>query len=359
MSGDVMMGRGVDQILPNSVNPVLYESYVKDARHYVKLAEALNGRIARPVPYNYPWGYALLSMKEADVRIINLETSITSSTSYEAKGINYRMHPKNIPCLIVAQIDCCALANNHIMDWGRDGLIETLETLDKVGIRYSGVGRNAHEAATPAIIEVPKKGRVVVFSFGTTSSGISSAWKAKKKRPGVNMLDNLSSAEVDRIRRQVSSIKKPGDIVMASIHWGSNWGYDIPLAHQKFAHQLIDNAFVDVIHGHSSHHVLGIEVYKQKPIIYGCGDLLNDYEGIEGYESFKPRLGFLYFLTVDITSGDLTALRLEPTEVKRFQITRPNKRNVRWLQKLMNSEGEQFGTRVVASEEGTLELVWG
>ena len=75
--------------------------------------------------------------------------------------------------------------------------------------------------------------------------------------------------------------------MVASVHWGSNWGYDIPREQTVFAHRLIDEAGVDIIHGHSSHHVRAIEVYKDRLILYGCGDFLNDYEGISGYEEFR------------------------------------------------------------------------
>jgi Putative enzyme of poly-gamma-glutamate biosynthesis (capsule formation) len=82
-------------------------------------------------------------------------------------------------------------------------------------------------------------------------------------------------------------VKQQGDIVVASIHWGGNWDYKVPREQREFAHKLIDEAGVDVIHGHSSHHIKGIEVYRGKLIMYGCSDLLNDYEGISGlYEDF-------------------------------------------------------------------------
>ena len=358
LSGDVKTGRGVDQILPHPSNPVLYESYVKDARDYVKLAEKINGCIDRRVAYTYLWGDALKPMKDADMRIINLETSITYSEAYVDKGINYRMHPENIPCLTVAQIDCCTLANNHVLDWGHAGLEETIGTLNKVEIRYAGAGLDSNAANAPCIIPVNGKGRVLVFSFGLTSSGIPQDWKATANTPGVNLLDNLSAATVHQIRDHISSYKKPHDIVVSSIHWGGNWGYEIPRAQQEFAHELLDLAGVDVVHGHSSHHFLDIEIYKQKPIIYGCGDLLNDYEGISGHESYKAQLGFLYFLTVDVTDGLLISFRMVPTEVKKMQITRPNKSNRRWMQKILSRECGQFGTNIRLSDDGTFSLIW-
>ena len=124
LCGDVMTGRGVDQIFPASVDTVLYEHYVKDARQYVAIAEEENGEIPAPVSYDYIWGDALgvLRQVQPDARIINLETSITTNDEpWKGKGIHYRMHPDNVKCLTAADIDCCILANNHVLDWGEIG----------------------------------------------------------------------------------------------------------------------------------------------------------------------------------------------------------------------------------------------
>ena len=119
LCGDVMTGRGIGQIMPNPSHPRIYEAYVKDAGGYVELAERENGPIPRSVDPAYIWGDALDELERVapDVRIINLETSITTSEAYwKGKGINYRMHPENRPCLTAAKIDCCTLANNHVLD---------------------------------------------------------------------------------------------------------------------------------------------------------------------------------------------------------------------------------------------------
>src|SRR5579863_8408220 len=118
LCGDVMAGRGIDQILLYPENPVLYEPAVRDAHAYVYLAERVNGPIPRPVDGAYLWGDALAELQRAgmDARIINLETSLTASKdAWPGKGIHYRMHPRNIGCLTTARIDCCCLANNHVL----------------------------------------------------------------------------------------------------------------------------------------------------------------------------------------------------------------------------------------------------
>src|SRR5215475_14437759 len=107
LCGDVMTGRGIDQVLPHPVNPVLYEPYLHDAREYVELAETAHGPISRPVACDYIWGDALEELERAgvDSRIVNLETSITTAEQACPKGINYRMHPDNIGCISAARID--------------------------------------------------------------------------------------------------------------------------------------------------------------------------------------------------------------------------------------------------------------
>ena len=148
-----MTGRGVDQALPHPVNPILYELCVRDAREYVALAEKANGPISRPLSVDYIWGDALeeLERAEVDLRIVNLETAVTSAeTPWPGKGIHYRMHPENIGCLRSAKVSGCALANNHVLDWGYDGLLETLKTLDAAGIAHAGAGNDAEEAMQPA-----------------------------------------------------------------------------------------------------------------------------------------------------------------------------------------------------------------
>ena len=87
------------------------------------------------------------------MRIINLETVVTRSDEWAGKGINYRMDPGNIDCLSAAAIDCCVLANNHVLDWGSSGLTETLGTLHSAGLKTAGTGNSRLEAEAPAVFD--------------------------------------------------------------------------------------------------------------------------------------------------------------------------------------------------------------
>lgn len=361
LCGDVMLGRGIDQALPYSNLPHLHEDFVKDARDYITLAERANGPFHRPLGFGDVWGEALAELERVapHVRLINLETSLTTrEDAWPEKGIHYRMHPRNVPCLTAARVDCCALANNHVLDWGREGLRETLATLHGAGIATAGAGETREEAERPAVLAAPGPGRVLVFSFGTHGSGIPPEWAAEVDTPGVDLLPALSWATVRRIRERVRAVKRAGDLVIASIHWGGNWGYGVPPEQRAFAHALIDMAGVDLVHGHSSHHPRGIEVHREHLILYGCGDFLNDYEGIRGHEGYRGDLTLMYFATLEPTSGRLQALRLTPMQLRHFRAHRASRSDTAWLGGVLSREGQSLGTEVVPEADGTLTLHW-
>lgn len=354
-----MTGRGVDQVLGHPGDDRIYESYMKSAKGYVQIAEEANGPIPHPVADAYIWGFALeeLERMAPDARIINLETSITTSDDYlTGKGVHYRMHPANVGCITAASIDCCVLANNHVLDWGTAGLVDTIETLERVGIRYSGAGRNIEEAQKPAVLDIGDVGSVAVFSYGSPTSGVYANWAASASKPGIHVLPDLSVRSIRTIQRQVRTVKKANTVVVASIHWGDNWGFEIPPEQIAFAHALIDTAQVDVVHGHSSHHVKAVEVYRGHLILYGCGDLLNDYEGIRGHQSFRDDLGLLYFVQLDPESGKLVELVMIPTRIERFQLNRTSTEEMNWLMNVLNRDGRKFKTRVAAMPDGRLRL---
>jgi poly-gamma-glutamate synthesis protein (capsule biosynthesis protein) len=359
LCGDVMTGRGIDQVLPHPCDPRIPEPYVKDARNYVELAERKSGPIPRPVAFSYIWGEALeeLSRMRPDLRVINLETSITTSGEFwPGKGINYRMHPANVLCLTKAQIDFCSLANNHALDWGYSGLAETMEALTKAKIRFAGAGRNLQEAASPAVFEVEARARVILFALCIVSSGIPSSWAATENTPGVNLIRDFSDRTIRGLAEDFRKIKRAGDVLVVSIHWGGNWGYEVPWEHRSFAHRLIDEAGVDVVHGHSSHHARPVEVYRGKLVLYGCGDFLNDYEGIGGYEDFRDDLVLMYFPRIEPATGRLLDLQMTPLQIKRFRLQRASRADAGWLRDTLNRHSRSFGCQFILGEDNSLYL---
>ncbi|MEX0853320.1 MAG: CapA family protein [Bauldia sp.] len=358
LCGDVMTGRGIDQILPHPSPPTLHEPYVKSARDYVALAEDANGPIERPVSFDYIWGDALaeLDRRQPDLRIVNLETAVTRSDRPAAKGINYRMNPDNVPCLLAAGIDCCILANNHVLDWGREGLVETLDVLRLAGLKSTGAGQDAETAANPAALPVAGKRRVLVYAFACPSSGAPPDWAATASRPGVNLLNEASQAAAAAIVARIARDRRPDDLVVVSIHWGPNWGYDVPPAERAFAHRLIE-ADVDVLHGHSSHHPKAVELHRGKPILYGCGDFINDYEGIGKDTGYRDDLPLIYVLDFDAADRRLVGLEMVPFVIRRFRLSRADPADTAWLQAELDRECRRFGARVHRAADGTLHLL--
>ena len=353
-----MTGRGIDQVLPHPGDPRLQEPDVRSAHTYVELAERANGSIPRPADVAYVWGDALeeLGRRAPDARVVNLETAVTRhDESWKGKEVHYRMHPDNVGCLTAAHIDCCVLANNHVLDYGRAGLLETLDALEHARVRTAGAGRHLADARAPAVIPVPSKGRVIVFGVGTETSGIPRGWAATEDQPGLDLLKDLSDATLARIQDAVAAVKRPGDVVITSIHWGSNWGFGVPRAHVRFAHGLIA-AGVDVVHGHSAHHVRPIEIFEGRLILYGCGELLDDYEGIGGCEAFRPDLASLFFASVDPSTGRLGQLRVTPMQIRNFRLNRASRRDAEWLRATIHRTSRAFGLSIELGDDGTLAV---
>lgn len=358
LCGDVMLGRGVDQILSHPGDPALRETYIHDARAYVGLAEAASGPIPQPVEPSWPWGEALPVLEEAapDVRVVNLETAVTGDGEFApGKGVHYRMSPANLPCLAALRPDVCALANNHVLDFGRRGLEETLDSLAAAGLRVAGAGRDATAAGRPAIVPLSGGGRVLVFSFGMPSSGIPADWAATEERSGVDFVAGPTVAAAAGFAARLQQLKHPGDIAVASIHWGPNWGYDVSRAEIRFAHALVD-AGVDIVHGHSSHHPRPLETYRGRLVLYGCGDLVDDYEGIGGYERYRDDLRLLYLVTVDADTGRMAGARIVTLQARRMRLEHASDEDTAWLCTVLDGFGRELGTRVDRDPDGTLTL---
>jgi poly-gamma-glutamate capsule biosynthesis protein CapA/YwtB (metallophosphatase superfamily) len=185
------------RFLPHAGDPVLYEPVGQRCAELTCdwPSDAHADRFLRSVDFRYIWGDVLEELDHIgpDLRLINLETAVTTSgDAWEGKEVHYRMSPQNVPCLTAAGIDCCALANNHVLDWGYAGFEETLQTLRKAGFTGVGAGETLKEAQRPAVFELPNGGRVLIFSIGSPSSGIPYRWAAAENRPGVHLIDESS-----------------------------------------------------------------------------------------------------------------------------------------------------------------------
>jgi len=266
-----------------------------------------------------PWDASLLpwfSRQHADVRIVNLETSITTSEAkWPNKAFNYRATPATARlALQTANIDYVSLANNHILDYQVQGMVDTLDALDQMGIRHAGAGANLEQASRPAILDVKSSGlRLGCFSF----SDHYREWAATDQDGGIALV-TYDDACRQYLRRLITSHRQKDrlDVVLVSIHWGPNYAWQPSADIQSLAHFLIDECQVDVIHGHSAHHIQGIEIYHGRPILYGCGDLVDDY-AID--REYRNDLGLVYLVSLG-EQMKLKRVDLVPTRIHGCQV---------------------------------------
>ena len=347
LCGDVMIGRGIDQILPHPCPPLLHEPYVRSALDYVDLAERRSGPLPRAVPLSYVWGCALeeFEARRPDARLINLETSITLSECAEPKGINYRVSPQNAECLRFAGIDCCILANNHVLDFGVSGLLDTVRNLSSLRIVCAGAGRTEELARRPAIVSVGGGRRVTISAFALTSSGTPLSCAAKNRSAGLAVFDD-ESPNIGGFLAESFNHREVDDIAIASIHCGGNWGYGVNASHVEIARRCVNDFGVSIVHGHSSHHPRPFAFYRNRLILYGCGDLLNDHEGMSGHADFRSELVLMYFADVDATTGEVLCLSMVPLRLKGFRLIRPSRDERKWAHERLARICEPFGTQI-------------
>lgn len=299
---------------------------------------------------SYLWGDRYTMDPPPDVRLVNLETAVTRTIDNHDipryKGINYHMHLDNLEPVLDGLreqtyggdsmapliVNC---ANNHAMDYGRKALEqETLPLLDRLQsatLQFVGLGRDFAGAAQPAVVECAST-KVQVFGFSAACAGTPGDWWATSKRSGLVGLPGLySHSDADRafdLAQQAMDNHPKTGLRIVSIHWGPNWagkGEDAAqvAARRRFAHRLIDEAKVDLVYGHSSHHARGLEVYHGHLIVYGAGDIINDYEGFEnpGEERYN-RLGGVYLVDVHADTGQFAQLSIVPTYMDRLSLRR-------------------------------------
>ncbi len=269
----------------------------------------------KEMPPAYPWGDTLPLLHDADVRICNLECVLSDwgePWSATPKVFHFRSDAKNIETLKVARIDAVSSANNHSLDFGYEGLFHMLKTLKEAGIHYAGAGTTLREASAPAIWDVA--GRTIGFIAFTDNEP---PWEATGEQAGVWYVPiALHGKRAEHLFEVVRRTKEKVDILIVSAHWGPNWGYDPPAKHIPFAHALIDEG-ADVIFGHSGHIVRGIEIYKDKPIMYCTGDFIDDY-AVDEIERNDQSCVFV----VEIAGSTISRLLLYPTVIQEFQARR-------------------------------------
>ena len=280
------------------------------------VGDVMLGRLVNAVlqhmPPSFPWGDTLPRFLGADWRACNLECVISDRRPavLPAKAFHFRSNARNVAVLQAAHIDAVSIANNHVLDFGPAAMLDMLDILDQAGIAHAGAGRDLEEARRPAV-KTAADGTRIGFVACTDNEP---AWEAGENRPGVfhieaDLCDERAIALLGIIRDRRPHV----DCFIASLHWGPNWGYEPPSGHRPLARALID-AGADVVLGHSCHVFRGIEIYRERPIIYCAGDFITDY-AVDPIE--RNDQSFIY--TVGLEGGRPRRISLEPTMIEGFR----------------------------------------
>lgn len=314
--GDVMLGRLIDQLFPTHVQEPIEAAHIAN---FVRRNPEL-----KSYSFQSPWGNARPLFLSSDLNLINLETSATTfSGKWPDKVFNYRMHPDNIASLKDAKIDYASCANNHSLDFCEAGLFETVKALKSAGIAFAGAGETREEATRPAVLELPRKAEEPSSTAKSHEIHVYSAsdhphdWG---RVPSFHLID-YSHETRSRLKSLLDSTNRPSHALkIFSVHWGPNYSWQPSSNIRSLAHFLVDECGVNIIHGHSSHHVQGVEVYKHALIIYGCGDFVDDY-AIDG--EYRNDLSAIWRVHVEETEDGKKLhpkmLEVFPTRIKRFQ----------------------------------------
>lgn len=351
--GDTMLGRLIDQLFPQHVEEPEEARITKSFLSSHPKLQKYNERS--------PWGDTLPLLHSADLNILNLETSATThSVKWPDKVFNYRMHPANITALQAAKISYAGLANNHTLDFSEPGLLETVRTVRDAGIAFAGAGETEDEARSPAVLHLPTEGSE------THEIHIWAAADHPKDWFRIPTFHSIDYSQATRQRLQ-DLLTKPGTRVPAlkvfSVHWGPNYSWTPAREIQDLAHFLIDQCGIDIVHGHSSHHVQGVEKYNGGLIIYGCGDFVDDYAVTPGY---RNDLSGIWRVTVEeqATAESTRTLRLKklemyPTKIDRFVARRlqPDESDCQWVREKLRDLSAEFGTTVdLSSTDGRVTV---
>ena len=207
-------------------------------------------------------------MKKSHIVLGNLETSISKrGKAIEKKEYTFRSRPEVVKVLKDNNFSAVSIANNHILDYGMEAYLDTLDNLKKHGLLYAGGGRNKEEAEKGVIIE--KDGIKVGFlAFSKVIYSVD--WYAKNTRPGIV---GAYKVQEPGFVKTIKEMRKNCDVLVVSVHWGAEGSDQIRDEEKYIGHSMID-AGADIIMGHHPHVVQGIEIYKEKPIFYSFGNFI-------------------------------------------------------------------------------------
>jgi len=249
---------------------------------------------------NYPFLKIQDFLKSADLVFGNLETPITEGVEIPDFEMIFRSNPGIEKALKKANFSILSLANNHTPNFGEQGLKDTFNYLNKIGLQYVGAGKNEQEAYQPVYTET--KGIKFAFLAYNDKDVVPASYKASENRSGTAFM------EIDKMTSAVKEAKQKVDFVIISMHSGIEYDEDPNKSQINFAHAAID-AGADLIIGHHPHVVQTMEKYKGKYIFYSLGNFIFDQP--QSQETKEGLVIKIYFSKSEITKISLLPVFME------------------------------------------------
>jgi poly-gamma-glutamate capsule biosynthesis protein CapA/YwtB (metallophosphatase superfamily) len=311
----------------------------------VMLGRCVNEEIPHHPP-SYFWGDTLPLLQACDAVFANLECAVTTHQypwSGTPKVFHFRADPEAVEVLRVANIQCVSLANNHILDFEEEGLLDTIKYLDRAGIAHAGAGRNLVEAQAPVMVDV--QGLKIGFMACTDNEP---AFASIEARPGTCYQEiNLKSETMIRLGHEVAALREAGAaFIVLSLHWGPNMVQAPPPRFQTFARSVILHG-VDLIHGHSAHVFQGIEFCNHGLIMYDTGDFLDDY-------AVDPHLrnDWSFVFMLELQNGAMTRIQAVPVRLGYARTSLATGEEAKAICTRMQRLCQPFGTQADITENG-------
>jgi len=311
LAGDTMLGRGVADVLTSTPDAALFSDEI------VEITQS------------------------ADLFVLNLECCISErGEPWPAPGkpFFFRAPTAAVDVLVRLGVDCVTLANNHALDFGHEALLDTLDHLDRAGIRRVGAGRDLVEARTPANLEADG---MTVTVIGATDHPRD--YEARSDAPGVALAEFR-----DRVPEWLTDAvaQSSGDVVLVTPHWGPNMTSE-PLPEIRRAARSLTSAGASLVAGHSAHVFHGVT----RGILYDLGDFVDDY-AIDPI--LRNDLGLLWLVT--LTSDGPKELMGIPLKLDYCYTRRADGEDARWIRERFYRACSAFDTEVDA-RDGRLRVL--
>ncbi|AJE50172.1 CapA family protein [Paenibacillus polymyxa] len=257
--------RGTEDVIKSNTDdansPAVILHFIGDVQFSGKVEQRLeqNG-------FDFPYQYLGSLFHKDDLTIANLETPVTTNgVGALNKTYVYKSSPKALTAMAAAGVDAVNLANNHILDQGTSGLLDTLKYLDEKGIAHAGAGRNAKEAYAPHYFE---RNGIKIALLGATRVMPEANWNASAKQPGV-----AGAYDSTAIVKSIREARNQADLVIVVAHWGKERATTLEPHQTELSHAFID-AGADLVIGGHPHVLQGMEQYKGKWIAYSTGNFI-------------------------------------------------------------------------------------